>query len=42
MSMLNFQINRAGRGLTPERWRTLERAKGTCAGCLVAPSSTGA
>jgi hypothetical protein len=28
MSMLNFQINRAGRGLTPERRRTLERAKG--------------
>jgi hypothetical protein len=27
MSMLNFQINRAGRGLTPERRRTLERAK---------------
>lgn len=28
MSMLNFQINRAGRGLGPERRRTLERAKG--------------
>jgi hypothetical protein len=28
MSMLNFQINRAGRGLTTERRRTLERAKG--------------
>jgi Protein of unknown function (DUF3175) len=28
MSMLNFQINRAGRGLAPERRRTLERAKG--------------
>jgi Protein of unknown function (DUF3175) len=28
MSMLNFQINRGGRGLTPERRRTLERAKG--------------
>jgi hypothetical protein len=28
MSMLNLQINRAGRGLTPERRRTLERAKG--------------
>jgi hypothetical protein len=27
MSMLNFQINRGGRGLTPERRRTLERAK---------------
>jgi uncharacterized protein DUF3175 len=27
MSMLNFEINRAGRGLTPERRRTLERAK---------------
>jgi hypothetical protein len=27
MSMLNFQINRAGRGLTPERRRTLERAE---------------
>ena len=27
MSMLNFQINRAGRGLTAERRRTLERAK---------------
>ena len=27
MSMLNFQINRAGRGLTPERRRMLERAK---------------
>jgi len=28
MSMLNFQINRGGRGLSPERRRTLERAKG--------------
>ena len=28
MSMLNFQINRAGRALAPERRRTLERAKG--------------
>jgi hypothetical protein len=28
MSMLNFQINRGGRGLTAERRRTLERAKG--------------
>ena len=28
MSMLNFHINRAGRGLSPERRRTLERAKG--------------
>jgi hypothetical protein len=28
MSMLNFQINRAGRGLPAERRRTLERAKG--------------
>jgi hypothetical protein len=28
MSMLNFQINRAGRGLAPGRRRTLERAKG--------------
>jgi hypothetical protein len=27
MSMLNFHINRAGRGLTPERRRALERAK---------------
>ena len=27
MSMLNFQINRAGRGLAAERRRTLERAK---------------
>jgi len=27
MSMLNFAINRAGRGLSPERRRTLERAK---------------
>ena len=27
MSMLNFHINRAGRGLTPERRRVLERAK---------------
>ncbi len=27
MSMLNFEINRAGRGLTSERRRTLERAK---------------
>ena len=27
MSMLNFEINRAGRGLTMERRRTLERAK---------------
>jgi Protein of unknown function (DUF3175) len=27
MSMLNFQINRAGRGLSAERRRTLERAK---------------
>jgi len=27
MSMLNFEINRAGRGLTIERRRTLERAK---------------
>jgi hypothetical protein len=28
MSMLNFQINRGGRGLSAERRRTLERAKG--------------
>ena len=28
MSMLNFEINRGGRGLTAERRRTLERAKG--------------
>jgi len=28
MSMLNFHINRGGRGLSPERRRTLERAKG--------------
>jgi Protein of unknown function (DUF3175) len=27
MSMLNFHINRSGRGLTTERRRTLERAK---------------
>ena len=27
MSMLNYHINRAGRGLTRERRRTLERAK---------------
>jgi Protein of unknown function (DUF3175) len=27
MSMLNFAINRGGRGLSPERRRTLERAK---------------
>jgi hypothetical protein len=27
MSMLNFEINRAGRNLSPERRRTLERAK---------------
>ena len=27
MSMLNFEINRAGRGLSAERRRTLERAK---------------
>ena len=27
MSMLNFQINRAGRGLKPAERRTLERAK---------------
>jgi hypothetical protein len=27
MSMLNFYINRAGRTLSPTRWRTLERAK---------------
>ena len=27
MSMLNFHINRSGRGLTPERRRVLERAK---------------
>jgi hypothetical protein len=27
MSMLNFQINRAGRGLNPGKRRTLERAK---------------
>jgi hypothetical protein len=27
MSMLNFQINRAGRGLKPATRRTLERAK---------------
>ena len=27
MSMLNFHINRSGRGLTPERRRILERAK---------------
>jgi len=28
MSMLNYYINRAGRSLSPERRRTLERAKG--------------
>jgi hypothetical protein len=28
MSMLNLYINRAGKNLTPERRRTLERAKG--------------
>jgi hypothetical protein len=28
MSMLNFYINRAGRKLSPERRRILERAKG--------------
>jgi hypothetical protein len=28
MSMLNFYINRAGRNLSPERRRILERAKG--------------
>jgi hypothetical protein len=28
MSMLNFYINRAGRTLSPERRRILERAKG--------------
>jgi hypothetical protein len=27
MSMLNFEINRAGRGMSAERRRTLERAK---------------
>jgi hypothetical protein len=27
MSMLNFHINRSGRGLTPERRDVLERAK---------------
>lgn len=27
MSMLNFQLNRGGRGLTAERRRTLEAAK---------------
>lgn len=27
MSMLNFHINRSGRGLSAERRRTLERAK---------------
>jgi len=27
MSMLNFHINRSGRGLPPERRRVLERAK---------------
>ncbi|MFZ1907000.1 MAG: DUF3175 domain-containing protein [Steroidobacteraceae bacterium] len=27
MSMLNFEINRAGRGLTGDQRRTLERAK---------------
>jgi Protein of unknown function (DUF3175) len=27
MSMLNFHINRSGRGLAPERRRILERAK---------------
>lgn len=27
MSMLNFHINRAGKGLTPERRRVLNRAK---------------
>jgi uncharacterized protein DUF3175 len=27
MSMLNYYINRAGRSLSPERRRTLERAK---------------
>jgi hypothetical protein len=27
MSMLNFYINRAGRNLSPERRRILERAK---------------
>jgi hypothetical protein len=28
MSMLNFYVNRAGKQLSPERKRTLERAKG--------------
>jgi hypothetical protein len=27
MSMLNFHINRSGRGLTPERRRVLNQAK---------------
>ena len=27
MSMLNFHINRSGRGLTPERRRVLDQAK---------------
>lgn len=27
MSMLNFHINRAGKGLTPERRRVLDQAK---------------
>ncbi len=28
MSMLNFEINRAGRGLTASQRKVLERAKG--------------
>jgi hypothetical protein len=28
MSMLNFEINRAGKRLSPERRRVLENAKG--------------
>jgi Protein of unknown function (DUF3175) len=35
MSMLNFRINRAGRGLTAERRRTLA-PKSNCASCFVA------
>ena len=33
MSMLNFYINRAGRKMSGERQKVLERAKSDCASC---------
>ena len=40
MSMLNFHINRSGRGLTPERRRVLERAKVELRRLFGRPAST--